>query len=305
MKKFITQTIAFLVPLLIIVAVLEATIRHIPNDYRFKNTQIQLDKESIKTIILGSSHSMYGFNPDYFSDKAYNLGHVSQTIDLDYYLLKKYIEELPQLETVVLRLSYTTLHEQIETGLESWRLKDYNLYYDLHISNKLKYKSEVLSVKLKNNVARIKDYYLDNTNMITVENTGWASFDEPHANKSIDVLGPIAAKRHTADDDALVIENINHLENIVKLCNEKGIALLLITLPAHQSYVAHLDQYQLELVISSGEKMKSKYDNCIYLNLLEDPNFNDVDFYDADHPNANGAKKLSILVDDLISKPLN
>ena len=61
-----------------------------------------------------------------------------------------------------MRLSYTTLHEQIKTvDQKAWRLKDYNLYYNLNISDdSLKYKSEILSVKLKNNLTRLKDYYI-------------------------------------------------------------------------------------------------------------------------------------------------
>lgn len=301
MKKFLKQTCFFLVPLLIIGATLEVVLRQIPNDYEFKNSQIDLEKDFIKTLILGSSHSMYGFNPEYFTEKAYNLGHVSQTIDLDYYLLEKYIKVLPQLETVIVRLSYTTLHEQIKTGAESWRLKDYNLYYNLNVSNDLKHDSEGLSVKLKNNLARIKDHYLERKKMITVETSGWASFEEEHASRPFETAGPIIAKRHTAKDDTLVEENLKFLDNIVKLCNEQGIKVLLVTLPAHKSYRDNLEKHQLELVVSAGEKMKNKYHHCSYLNLLKADNFKDEDFYDADHLNRDGAKKLSILIDGFIS----
>ncbi len=301
MKKFLKQTCIFLVPLIILGVTLEVALRRIPNDYEFKNSQIDLEKESVKTLILGSSHSMYGFNPEFFKEEAYNLGHVSQTIDLDYYLLEKYIKVLPKLETVIVRLSYTTLHEQIKTGPESWRLKDYNLYYNLNVSNKLKYKSEGLSVKLKNNLSRLKDYYLDQDKMIEVETSGWAFFKEERTINSIKQSGPIIAKRHTIKDDALVDENIEFLDKIMKLCENEGVKVLLVTLPAHKSYRDNLDKHQLDIVLSAGERMKQKYNNCSYLNLLKDDNFNDEDFYDADHLNREGAKKLSVLVDGFIS----
>lgn len=305
MKKFIIQALFFLVPILILAIVLEISLRQIPNNHRFKKSQIQLEKETIKTLILGSSHSLYGFNPDYFTAKAYNLGHVSQTIDLDYEMLKKYIEELPQLETVVLRLSYTTLHEQIGTTSEAWRLKDYNLYYNLNVSSKLKYNSEILSVKLKNNISRLKDYYLHDKKMVTVEKSGWSFFDQEHANQAIDILGIAAAKKHTAKNNELVKVNIEFLEKIVELCNTKDVKVLLVTLPAYKSYRENLNTSQLEIVISAGEKMKNKYKNCRYLNLLEDHNFTENDFYDADHLNSSGSKKLSLFVDEFMSKPLN
>ncbi len=301
MKKFLNQTCTFLVPLIIIGVILEVALRQIPNDYEFKNSQIDLEREFIKTLILGSSHSMYGLNPENFTRRSYNLGHVSQTIDLDYYLLEKYIKVLPRLETVVVRLSYTTMHEQIRTGPEDWRLKDYNLYYNLNISNKLKYKSEGLSVKLKNNLSRLKKYYIDHQKMVTLETSGWAFFEQEHAIDSIETLGPIIAKKHTAKDDTLVKENLEFLDKIVKLCYDEGIKVLLVTLPAHKSYRDNLEKHQLEIVLSAGQKMKKKYDNCSYLNLLKDDNFKNEDFYDADHLNRNGSKKLSILVDGIIS----
>lgn len=305
MKRFLKHTVLFLIPVLIIMIAMEVALRHIPNDYDLKNTQIALKKESIKTLILGSSHSLYGFNPEYFSEETYNLAHLSQTIDLDYLLLKKYINELPKLKTVVIRLSYTTLHEQLNESTESWRQKDYNLYYNLNVSNTLKLHSEVLSVKLKNNLKRLKSYYLEHEESISIINSGWAFFEDSHAMKSIEELGFTVAKKHTAKDNNLVLENIEFLEKIVKLCNEHSVNLILVTLPAHKSYRDNLETSQLEMLVSAGEKMKMKYSNCNYLNLLEVDNFTETDFYDADHLNTNGAKKLSILINDFIMQSHN
>ena len=301
MKKFSKQVCFFILPLLVLGALLEVSLRQIPNDYEFKNSQLDLQKESIKTLMIGSSHIMYGLNPKYFEDSAFNLGHVSQTIDLDYYLLEKYIKAVPKLETVIVRLSYTTLHEQIKTGPESWRLKDYNLYYNLNVSEALKHKSEGLSVKLKNNLTRLKKYYFDHEKMIFIEPSGWAYFQEEKSKDSIELLGPIIAKKHTAETDKLVEENLRFLDKIVKLCDDTDIKVLLMTLPAHKSYRDNLEQHQLELVVSAGDKMTKEYDHCTYLNLLNDDNFIEEDFYDADHLNRNGAKKLSIIVDSFLT----
>ncbi|MGJ8550868.1 hypothetical protein HSX10_14250 [Winogradskyella undariae] len=300
MKKFIKQFLAFLIPILILIVILEITLRHIPNDYRFKNSEIELQKDDVKTLILGSSHSMYGMNPEYFTQRAYNLGHVSETIDLDYLMLKKYIKILPELETVVLRLSYTTLYEQLGVGAEAWRLKDYNLYYDLNVSNKLKYKSEVLSVKLKNNLSQLKAYYLNDEKMITVKKSGWAFFENEHANGTIDDLGLYAAKKHTIASDALVNENILFLDKLVQLCDDKGVKVVIVTLPAYKSYRDNLNDSQLETIINTGKKMNNKYKNCTYYNFMDDEAFTAEDFYDADHLNKKGSKKFSSLIDRLI-----
>lgn len=276
-------------------------LRQIPNDYEFKAAQLKLEKNEIETLILGSSHSMYGFNPKYFKKPAFNLGHVSQTVDLDYHLLKNYIQELPKLENVILRMSYTTLHEQIKEGPEAFRLKDYNLYYNLGVSNNLKFQSEVLSVKLKNNVTRLYDYYFDDSSPINVTPKGWGIFENEHAEEEINVLGRSVAKKHTATTNELVKENSKFLEKIVQLCQKNNINIVLVTLPAHKSYIENLNQEQLNTVLTLAEKLEKKYNNCTYLNFLEHKDFKNKDFYDGDHLNKNGSKKLSLLVDEFLN----
>jgi hypothetical protein len=91
----------------------------------------------------------------------------------------------------------------------------------------------------------------------------------------------------------------------VKLCKENDVDVVLVTLPAHKSYVENLKASQLYQVISAGETMAKKYNNCTYLNLLEDQSYTEANFYDADHLNTKGAKKLSLFIGDIISKPLN
>ena len=51
--------------------------------------------------------------------------------------------------------------------------------------------------------------------------------------------------------------------------------------------------------------MKKDYDNCEYLNLLIDENFQENVFYDPDHLNRRGSEKLSIFVDLYLNKFLN
>jgi hypothetical protein len=137
--------------------------------------------------------------------------------------------------------------------------------------------------------------------MITVAPSGWANFQQEKTMDPIHTIGPIIAKKHTAKSDNLVEENLKFLDKIVKLCDDEGIQVVLMTLPAHKSYSDNLEKHQLELVISAGEKMINKYGNCRYFNFLNDDNFIEEDFYDADHLNRNGAKKLSILVDSILT----
>jgi len=52
----------------------------------------------------------------------------------------------------------------------------------------------------------------------------------------------------------------------------------------------------------NAEKMSETYKNCIYVNLLDDPDFIKDDFHSADHLNEAGAKKLSLKLNEIINK---
>lgn len=77
---------------------------------------------------------------------------------------------------------------------------------------------------------------------------------------------------------------------------------MLLTPPAFETYRQNLNQEQLKITINTISDICSKYDNCIYDNLLSDTNFVAMDFYDADHLSEIGAKKLSVLINERINE---
>jgi hypothetical protein len=50
------------------------------------------------------------------------------------------------------------------------------------------------------------------------------------------------------------------------------------------------------------KKFAAKYDNVTYQNFLLDSSFSAIDFFDADHLNEIGAKKLTSKLDTLINQ---
>ncbi|MDW5288845.1 hypothetical protein [Formosa sp. PL04] len=302
MKKFLNIFIFFCLPVFVIGFSLEVLLRHIPNGYQVKSDYLITHQESIKTLLVGSSHILYGINPVFLSKEALNYGNVSQTIDIDYGIIHQNLNNLEALETVVLRLSYTTLFEQLKHGNESWRLKDYTLYTTVDLDSKLKYNFEILSVKLKYNLERIYNYYILKENFELVNKTGWGRSKVYDSTANIDEVGILIAKKHTITNDELYVENLKILESIIEECKEKGVKVILVTMPAYTSYVQHLDQDQLEKTISAGLFMQNNFTNCSYFNFLEDKRFGTQDFLDADHLNEYGAEKFSKVIDSILSQ---
>lgn len=299
MRHFLFKLFLFLLPVLTLAIFLEVIIRKTPNDYALKRNYLDNNAHKIETLILGSSHSLYGLNPDYFDEHCFNASHVSQTFDYDFALLKKY-ENWSQLKTVILPISYFSFFERIETTDESWRAKDYLLYYDIGVSHQYKHHSEVLSISLKHNLKKVINHYIKNLPTISCTDLGWGT--NASSENAVDLFssGKRKAVKHTITNQECFQENKAILEEIIGFCKTKNINVVLFTPPAYEVYVENLDTNQLLKTITTANQIAEKYTNCTYTNLLEDQRYIPEDFFDADHLNEIGAKKLSKAMNELI-----
>jgi|AntAceMinimDraft_9_1070365.scaffolds.fasta_scaffold05802_3 hypothetical protein len=308
MKLFLTKTIYISLPILVVAIFMEILLRNTPNDYSYKKEYLDKHSAQVETLILGSSHSFYGFNPDSFCGKVFNASHISQSLNYDFKILKKYEDKFINLETIVLPISYFTLFSKLESGSESWRVKNYIIYYGLKSSRSLTDYSEILSNLSSINIRRVISYYVLGNSAISCTNLGWGtSYNSKKARNLVDT-GETAAIRHTRDNinsynnQKLFNENILILKLMIEWCRENNVKILLLTPPAFETYRKGLNIEQLNITIETTSKIASKYDNCIYLNLLSDTSFYAKDFYDADHLSEIGAEKLSELINSKINE---
>jgi hypothetical protein len=306
MKKFIIKTIFISLPILFSVLFMEILLRNMPNDYKFKKEYLDKNASEIETMILGSSHSFYGFNPVYFKTKTFNASHVSQSLKYDFEIIKKYQSDLKKLRTIVLPISYFTLFWQLEAGRESWRVKNYILYYGLETSNTYTDYSEVLSNKINPNIKRLSSYYLKGNSAISCTSLGWGKAYKSINARDLIETGKTTALRHSNDINDIKYENIlrdneQTLNSIIAWCKNRNIRIVLLTTPAFKSYRQNLNKTQLNVTIEIAKKIDLYNKNCIYLNLLNDTSFVAKDFYDADHLSEIGAEKLSKLINENIN----
>ena len=300
MKGFIKSIILFLIPILVLAISLEITIRHIPNSYELKSEYLENNAERIETLILGSSHSFYGINPKYFTAPAFNMSNVSQSPDVDLAILKSYEHQLTNLKTVVIRLSYDTLFEQLKLSPEDWRLKDYKLYTNVDLDYTLKHNSEVLAMGLKQSLEVLKNEYFNNTPLLNCDSLGFGKVKSQLKTIDLDNAGRIAAKRHTISSWHLLHKNSEVFKKIIEHCNQRHIKVLVVTPPAYKSYVNNLNTNQVDKMVETGIYLGETYENCSYHNFMTRLNLIHSDFYDADHLNSTGAKKFSLILNSLI-----
>lgn len=289
-------------PLLVLLIAIEILLQSIPNNYKVKSNYIDKHSEVIETLILGNSHTYYGLNPEWMSERTFNMSNVSQSLDIDLDILNHYLPKMPQLKTVVIRLSYDSMFETLSKTDEHWRYKDYALYTDIPLKYSRKHHSEILSISFKENLKRIYKYYLKSEASVTCNPLGWGM--DAHSSQAKDLYknGALVAKKHTATSKNLFDDNFKTLKEIADLCSQNKVDVIMVTPPAFESYYLNLNYQQLEATVNTGLELANQYDHVSYYNFLEYWRFDREHFFDADHLNERGALLFSKMINDIIHK---
>lgn len=301
MKSFIIQLLIFVSPLVVGAIVIEVVLRQIPNDYSYKFNFLTEQGEEVETLILGSSHAVYGVYPDTFSSLAFNAAHVSQTLHYDYVILSQVIEALPDLRTLIVPVSYFSFRTSLEHSAESWRIKNYHLYYDCEDCDKSwNHRLEIVNGAFSANLRRSWNWLRNKQDEVNSTRLGYGT---KHINKpdgDLQATAALAAERHTHDSDEFVAENQKYLTKLIELARKKGVKVVLLTMPGSSYYRELLEENQLQEMREICQQWATNPD-ISYLDLLDDTSFQDEDFRDGDHLNLQGAVKLSQYVDSVIA----
>lgn len=304
MAKFLKYLTIFMLPILLLGFGLEIILRSIPNDYASKNKYLEENSNKIKWLFLGNSHVYYGIDPQFLSVFSFNAAYISQSLDLDLKLLENHNDKWDSLKSIIITVDYFSFNGKLEDGLEGWRIKNYNIYHDFSAENGIIYNTEVLSNKLNVNFNRIRNYYYNDISNISCSDLGWGKMYTSKMQKDLLVTGKEEAKRHRARHPENFDEMYGILRSMLEFAKARKVKVLLFTAPAYKSYVQNLDQAQLNRVVNAANQLAKAYDNTVYINLLTDVSFTKDDFYDGDHLNEIGAKKLTIKIDS-IQRSLN
>ena len=291
----------FILPILLIFIVLELLIRQIPNDYSIKKKLLVNHSAKINTLILGSSHSYYGLNPLYFNNNTFNAAFDGQPLEYDYEILKNFENHFQKLNTLVLPISIPTLF--IKSAKDIVPNYNYVVFMDLKLTNSVLDNSILINSPLKNNIKNTFRYYFEGNSIANCTNMGWGS--NYHSSHKVDLSenGYSRAISHnnvSCLENEVLEENLKTLKLIVNWCNCRKIKVVLFTPPAFISYRENINYEQYKKTVYSTMNIAKIYENCEYYNFFENNEFTAGDFYDSDHLNEIGAKKLSILIKSLM-----
>ena len=259
---------------------------------------------SIEVLFLGSSHIYYGINPEYISRNSFNGSHISQSLNFDLAILEKYNESWKNLRYIIIPIDYFSMYSTLEGGIENWRVKNYRIYYDIPKYGNYWSDFEILNGKLPSNISRVKSYLFNGKSDVTCNKFGFGTNFNSKGSKDLIETGKTASKRHTVElenNQTTFSKNIQTINYMIEFANSHKLKIIFITCPAYSSYRENLNPIQLDNSVNVIKQLSAHNTNTSYHNLLTDNTFVADDYYDADHLNENGAKKLTLKIDSIIN----
>ncbi|HTB32152.1 MAG TPA: D-alanyl-lipoteichoic acid biosynthesis protein DltD [Bacteroidia bacterium] len=306
MKKFFLKSALFLLVLAsltsVVVFIFEKGLGTITNSYNLKRQQLESQADSIEVLVLGTSQSLHGINPSYFSLKGYNAGNSAQTIFYDVGITLKYLNKMRKLKYVLIAISdYSMGFELYETD-EKWRdyfyAQCWGIKYpeikstDMYLYSKiLLYTPEVsLGYAVKCfHVNLTEDYYPN----------GWARLTT--TTEINDHNAYILAHKNFYHSNCY--ENIKgNLDTLLYELKKRNITPVFFTPPITSCYFKFVPKEHLDTMYSTVSGFCDKY-KCRYLDYVSDKRFQNSDFADCNHLNSSGAEKFSkILNADILEQ---
>lgn len=290
MKRFLRYILIFSIIVLVPLIAAEVYVRNMPNPARDKHQYMLAHGSEVWTLVLGSSHCFYGVNPTLLGPHAYSLAQPTQSYRYDYYQLTHY--NLSNLHTVILPYSYQSLFEDIEAQphLHFWAVR-YRLYMDCDLHSPLsEYGFECL------HIPAFKEKL---TSLWRPAQLKWDSLGFGTSNGETSLIaqgrdnGLQRAEENTYAAMESLEDNTELLDSICSFCEARGVRLVLLTTPVTKSFREHCDPRQVAVGEQRLITMLRKHPGVIHLDHWTDPDFEDADFYDADHLNMRGANKLT------------
>ncbi len=289
MKRFIIKLTLFILPIVIIATSVEIYNRR-NNTFYAKKQYVDKNQNAIEVMFLGSSQTWRAINPAFLTFKCAPLAHGESAFNIDYLLFNQYINNLPKLKVLVLETSYHTFEDYRDHKWNKNHL--FWIYYGINNYEKN---------------APMSDYFMISSNPKEYLKKLWTSSIFPEfgqynefgyitsANKTLatGAYDPEFLKNRHAEENLTNFKiNSGLLEKIIATCKEKNIEIVFFSPPKFSTYNKNNNLSKL----NRRDSLLSIYKNNGFVNIwnYEKAFENDSQlFYNEDHLNINGSKKLT------------
>jgi hypothetical protein len=288
-------------------AIVQCWLDQVPNSYKCKEKILGANCAKATGLVLGASHAYYGVIPDELDKDVVNAANVSQSIVIDKKLLERWIDRMPQLRYVVLSISYFTMEFKLSSSPEKWRDCFYDHFNDVSeagLNTKLidpKYHSLLLSY----GPARVVQSWqtpLVTPDQISMSARGWYMGSWNTGATLDDGKRRVDFHHQHCMNQKYLAENMKALDDILALCARKNIKVLIVTPPASDAYLAHIDGKRWQQTVEQITQLSKRYD-VSYLNLFDDDRFKHAEYFrDSDHLSPQGAHLFTSILRNNLSR---
>ena len=302
-RKYLLKSVLFAVPILFLWSWMEFKLSNIPNSYSEKSRILHENIQNIDFIALGSSQALYSVNPECFHLKGLNLANVSQSYSFDWFLLNEILNKKNKISFLFLPVSYFSFGYDLADSPEIWRIYFYYHYFQLHSPEidhwDSRCYSEVMRYGFK--TALTSSIQSKSNDLIAQMNVyGWIA---RHSSVPNTLISEESGKKRVELHHSLLNysnrkKNIQYLENIFNLCNQHHVKVILFEPPVWKTY----QKFQKAEIEESNDSLinylKGKY-SFHFIPASEFQSLELSDFYDNDHVNPSGARKISFKLSNL------
>lgn len=288
MWKLVREMTVLGVLMLVLLLAGECYVRSQPNPARDKHLRMLAEARQVETLVLGSSHTYYGINPQWLEGNAYSLAMVSQSYRYDAWLLERYPFE--RLKNLVLPFSYFSLYEDGETGVGEHLASRYRIYMDCPLHGYFS-KSNFEFMDFPAFREKLKQLY--RPQRMTWNEFGWGSNYKLELRPQPWDNGEDRAAANTYADTSAVELNRRFLTSMLDWARWHGVHVFLLSTPLSRTYLENRNPEQVARNRRVLAAVLSEYPEVVYRDYEADGDFTEEDFYDADHLSDRGAEKLT------------
>lgn len=300
LKKFLTYSLFFFIPVISGYLMMEFLTRQVPNSYQANVDYMESSHPPFQVLILGSSQIQGAVNPEWIDKSTLNLASGDQHHNTDFKLLKAFRSRMPQLETVVLEVSYSHF-ELPHNSKDFWKNSLYLEYYDVNcferniwFKDRLIYLSnpEFFSEKIHQHWTEPEqspEYNKFGFNMNNYE----GQFKElGHDETKITAMHRF--KINTEPNLQVFDQNVALFKDMVKYLQQEGLKVIICQLPMYKTYHDNKNPDILRRRDSVVAEVNKNFKNLIVLDLENDVlSYEVTDFWNQSHLNPQGAAKFA------------
>lgn len=268
------------------------------SDYSYKIDRF-ISKSNVEVLVTGLSYTYYGIDENKFIKNTFDFSNSGQDLFYDFktikYLNENYADKIKSIKYAIIGLSYYSF--QYDMSLSSYSkdrvLNYYNILKEGH--NFKDVQNYIIEFNINKNIAdkvfkkNIRGHYEFN-----YEESNLKENDNKH------IQGKEQAEKDCKKNyPATVQENTYIFEEYLKLLQQNNIKPIVVVFPASKYYIKYfspkIEKEFNDIINESSKKYKFQY-----FDYFRSDRFDDNDFYDVSHLNLVGAKKITMILNDVI-----